>query len=219
MSVVKRTLERSLLPAIRELERAYRFFNRELFCGDLPEDVYITIQTRGKHLAYGWLWARKWRNGGQAVTELNIAAETLAPHLNDAYKTLLHEMVHYWNLVQGIQDCSRGSTYHNARFKEAAEAVGLVVERSPQYGWVHTTLGPKARRALRKLRPRRRVFDAFRTDDPRETGRGRNGKGGGHLKGKSTLKKWRCGCTNIRAAVEVKAKCLKCGEQFERQGD
>ena len=37
-----------------------------------------------------------------------------------------------------------------------------------------------------------------------------------NLKGKSKLKKWTCGCTNIRVAVkEFEAKCLKCGKKFE----
>jgi hypothetical protein len=35
-------------------------------------------------------------------------------------------------------------------------------------------------------------------------------------KGKSKLKKWSCGCTNIRVAVrQLQAKCLKCGNKFE----
>jgi hypothetical protein len=37
------------------------------------------------------------------------------------------------------------------------------------------------------------------------------------LKGKSKLKKWTCGCTNIRVAVkDFDAKCLKCGNRFEK---
>ena len=36
-------------------------------------------------------------------------------------------------------------------------------------------------------------------------------------KGKSKLKKWSCGCTNVRVAVkDFQAKCLKCGNDFER---
>ena len=35
-------------------------------------------------------------------------------------------------------------------------------------------------------------------------------------KGKSKLRKWTCGCTNIRVAVsDLEAKCLKCGNRFE----
>ena len=46
--------------------------------------------------------------------------------------------VHYFNYERGVQDCSRGNTYHNRRFKEAAEARGLMVEHSDKYGWSHT---------------------------------------------------------------------------------
>ena len=31
-------------------------------------------------------------------------------------------MVHYYNYVNEIQDCSRNGTYHNRRFRDAAEA-------------------------------------------------------------------------------------------------
>ena len=52
--------------------------------------------------------------------------------------TLLHEMVHYYNYERGVQDCSRGNTYHNKHFRDAAEARGLHVERSDKYGWAIT---------------------------------------------------------------------------------
>jgi len=35
-------------------------------------------------------------------------------------------------------------------------------------------------------------------------------------KGKSKLRKWTCGCTNLRVAVpELEARCLRCGNRFE----
>jgi DNA repair protein RadC len=37
-------------------------------------------------------------------------------------------------------------------------------------------------------------------------------------KGKSKLKKWSCGCTNVRVAVkDFQAKCIRCGNAFERE--
>ena len=59
--------------------------------------------------------------------------------IEEVAATLLHEMVHYYNYENGIQDCSRGNTYHNRRFKAAAEAHGLIVEHSDKYGWSHTS--------------------------------------------------------------------------------
>jgi hypothetical protein len=36
-------------------------------------------------------------------------------------------------------------------------------------------------------------------------------------KGRSKLKKWTCGCTNVRVAVkDFEAKCLKCCQDFKR---
>ena len=48
-------------------------------------------------------------------------------------------MVHYYNYIMGIQDCSRGNTYHNCRFKQAAEQRGLIVTHSDTHGWSHTS--------------------------------------------------------------------------------
>ncbi len=40
------------------------------------------------------------------------------------------------------------------------------------------------------------------------------------VRGKSKLKKWTCGCTNVRVAVaDFRALCLKCGNEFTRDGD
>ena len=47
-------------------------------------------------------------------------------------------MVHYYNYENGIQDCSRGNTYHNKRFKREAENRGLLITHSDKYGWSHT---------------------------------------------------------------------------------
>jgi hypothetical protein len=34
----------------------------------------------------------------------------------------------------------------------------------------------------------------------------------------SPMKKWACGCTNVRAATPLNAVCLTCGEHFEVAG-
>lgn len=38
-----------------------------------------------------------------------------------------------------MQDCSRGNTYHNKKFKECAESHGLEVAHHERYGWTVTT--------------------------------------------------------------------------------
>jgi len=54
---------------------------------------------------------------------------------------LLHEMCHLYCYENGIKDTSRGYTYHNKRFKAAAESHGLIVEHHDKYGWSITHPG------------------------------------------------------------------------------
>ena len=44
----------------------------------------------------------------------------------------------YYNYIHGVKDCSRGNTYHNQRFKRAAESRGLLLTHNSKYGWSHT---------------------------------------------------------------------------------
>jgi hypothetical protein len=37
-------------------------------------------------------------------------------------------------------------------------------------------------------------------------------------KAETKMKKWRCSCTTVRAAVPVDALCKKCGLEFTLQG-
>ena len=48
-------------------------------------------------------------------------------------------MVHLYNIKRGIQDCSRGGTYHNRKFKEEAEKHMIHIEKHEKYGWTITT--------------------------------------------------------------------------------
>ena len=54
--------------------------------------------------------------------------------------TLLHEATHALAHARGIKDTSRGGRYHNRRFKELAEELGITVEQSASIGWSDTTV-------------------------------------------------------------------------------
>ena len=108
------------------LNKVFDLLNAEFFEGALSRPT-ITIQSTPK--AYGHFSLREdtWISKNGASHEINLGAGTLARPIEEVVATLLHEMVHYWNFVNGIQDCSRGGTYHNKKFKESAEAHGLLV--------------------------------------------------------------------------------------------
>lgn len=120
------------------LEKLFRTLNTHYFGGTIEEPV-ITIQSTPR--AYGHVTlSRTWRKGNDELRrELNIAAGTLDRPIEEIVATLLHEMVHLMNLQNGVQDCSRGGTYHNKQFKVAAEACDLRIDYDPRIGWSVTS--------------------------------------------------------------------------------
>jgi hypothetical protein len=133
--------------ATKELHKAFNMLNKEFFGGSLPM-VALTIQTKGKRLALGWFSVEKiWTGEGIEMHELNISAETLNRPYEEIMRTLLHEMVHLYCAVQErpIKDTSRGGTFHNKNFKEAAEKHGFFYDEpaDARYGWAFPKLTPE----------------------------------------------------------------------------
>ncbi|MCM1149678.1 MAG: SprT-like domain-containing protein [Butyricicoccus sp.] len=116
------------------LEKIFRVLNAHYFDGELEEPV-ITIQSTPR--AYGHVTvAKSWsRADGEKRHELNIGAGTLDRPIENVVSTLLHECCHLYNLQRGIQDCSRGGTYHNKRFKQTAESRDLIISYDSRIGW------------------------------------------------------------------------------------
>lgn len=118
-------------------EKIYRALNADKFNNAL-EMPMITIQSSKG--AYGHVTcSRIWNRKDEQCFELNIGAEYLNRPIENVVSTILHEMVHIYNLMNNIQDCSRNNTYHNKKFKEKAEEVGLHIDYDKKIGWSITT--------------------------------------------------------------------------------
>ena len=119
------------------LEKIYRQLNIDKFNGELEEPI-ITIMSTPR--AYGHVTCGKvWKSKDSRRYELNIGAGTLNRPIENVVSTLLHEMVHIYHLQNDIQDTSRGNTYHNKKFKEKAESVGLVIDYDKKIGFSVTS--------------------------------------------------------------------------------
>ena len=120
------------------LEKMFRILNNYYFNGEIEEPI-ITIQSTPS--AYGHVTvAKAWHKAnGDERHELNIDAGTLDRPIEDVTATLLHEMIHLYHLQNGVKDCSRGSTYHNKKFKVTAEACDLKIDYDSRIGWSITS--------------------------------------------------------------------------------
>lgn len=87
------------------LEKMFRTINADSFNGELEEPI-ITIQSTPT--AYGHVSvAKTWKRKGEDRHELNISADWLQRPIENVVATLIHEMVHLYNMQHDIQDCSR----------------------------------------------------------------------------------------------------------------
>lgn len=200
------------------LNKVFDLLNEEFFENALSRPT-ITIQSTPK--AYGHFSLREdtWVSKLGSTHEINIGAGTLSRPIEEVAATLLHEMVHYYNFERGVQDCSRGNTYHNRRFKEAAEAHGLIVTHSDKYGWSHTSPSDSLLEVILKydlsdILINRNEFGGFRI-----TGTGTHSGSssfGGEKPRKSSSRKYVCPCCgmSIRATRSVNVACLDCNEQL-----
>ena len=189
--------------AISYVNRIYNLLNDEFFESVLSKPT-ITIQSTPK--AYGHFTMREdtWVSKIGNTHEINIGAGTLARPIVEVVSTMLHEMVHYYNYVTGVRDCSRNNSYHNKRFRDAAESRGLVVNRSKTYGWAHTS-------------PSNRIVDFVQRHNLTDIQINRND----HIKAtsakNSSTRKYVCPCCGIsvRATKTIRIACVDCSKELE----
>ena len=200
------------------LNKIFDLLNAEYFESALTRPT-ITIQSTPK--AYGHFSLREdtWVSKLGGTHEINVGAGTLSRPIENIVATLLHEMVHYYNYVNGVQDCSRGNTYHNKRFKQAAEERGLSITHSDKYGWSHTEpteelLDFVIENGLSDILINRNDGMSF------FTGKTGTHSGGVEIVGKpprtSSTRKYICPCCgmSVRATRTVRIACIDCDEQM-----
>lgn len=203
---------------IEELHKAFENLNITLFENELPTPALL-VQSRGnKKRVAGWCSTNQiWVNPTykELKYEINIVAEYLNRDKYSVIGTLLHEMVHLYNLTNNIKDVSRNGTYHNKKFKSAAEEHGLVVEYNSSIGWAVTNLKDETKEIVDKMGLDEKAFTMARVDFFNNNSEMNNGEG--IKKVESSSRKYVCPSCNtiIRATKEVKIICGDCGCEFE----
>lgn len=181
----------------------------------------IAIEAKNKRV----LGTYRPRNGFGLTHEIIFNLRHLIRPSKEILATLLHEQLHHWQSLHGVS--SKTGWFHNFEYTNKAASLGMFV----------TNRGVLDREASST----NDGFDAdghflsllkkFGIDDSaagqmkfwKDCGVSLNESNCslvtdfcGIPASKGRNKKWRCLCTNIRAAVQVEAVCLKCNHSFKQ---
>ncbi len=198
--------------ALTELNRIFQILNVEKFDGVLPEPI-ITIQFVKN--TFGHFTTKKiWKNKNLDINseddsfyEININPNGFLRSPEEIVATLLHEMVHYYNQIQNINDCN--GNVHNKKFKTLAENVGLKVEKNKKYGWGVTYCSDSLKDYIKNtIQPNQSVFKYFRYIPPKE-----------QKKRKKTIFKYTCPYCGleIKGKEKLNVKCGLCNINLEME--
>ena len=211
---------------IGELQRIARKINQDWFNGELPmETVVISCASTPKAYAHftPYLAYRVHdKEGERGAVEINIGAGTLDRQIFEVCASLIHEMVHWYNWLHDVKDTSRGSVYHNKRFKAEAEKHGIQIDYDERIGWSITTAKEELidwciDNDLEEFRLGRNEFISYFIGGGAKAGNGGiDTTGKTPKKGNSHLAKCPCCGTKIRytTANMPNIVCGDCNEKF-----
>jgi hypothetical protein len=206
-------IARDLVAAVEDVWSAIR--DRH---ADVP-DVVVTIGGGSAEIARGNLklghfWPGKWQSGEDRLPELFVGGEGLRRDAVDVLGTLLHEAAHGVANTRGVDDTSRQGRYHNKRYKQVAEELGLLITQDGNRGWSGTAVPPSTAETYRQELARlAEALTAYRhADTPAAGTKNKSNNNGDAL--------W-CGCTpprRVRVSPSVAELgpiiCGVCEEEF-----
>jgi hypothetical protein len=140
---------------------------------------------------------RPGRNGFGLRHEVTLNTRYLNRPFAATLATLLHELLHQWQDTFGR---AGRNNYHNRAYRTRASLYGLIVDERGH------TLGIEPGRFTNLLSEY--GVDTLSLPIPGEQPFSR-------LHGNSKMHKWQCGCTTVRCAVTLVARCERCGLRFE----
>ena len=113
------------------LNKAYQYFNRELFDGQLAGCILNFSRKKGTH---GFMAPGRWRRVGEqeyTTHEISLTPYTLYREPILVFSTLVHEQAHLWQW--DFATPSR-SGYHNKEWADKMEEIGLMPSDTGQPG-------------------------------------------------------------------------------------
>jgi predicted SprT family Zn-dependent metalloprotease len=142
------------------LQRAYDFFNQQLFSSSLPQ-VLVVLHRRANSKGYFAVdrFSRRW---GKARThELALNPDVFLNRTDEQIcSTLVHEMVHCWQQVYGNPP---RRCYHNRQWAQKMKEIGLYPSHTGEEGGRQT--GQSMTHYIIDAGPYARAFALLKKDD------------------------------------------------------
>lgn len=174
------------------------FFNIVFFT-DQPVPIPVIAFSNDRVTTRGHFKSK--HNGFGVTGTLVLNRNHLDRPMFEILVTLLHELTHAWQALYGTPSTS---WFHNQEFRQKMANCGVTCD----------TKGHQTHLAdpfVFLLQQRGVSFSGGNEVENRMTPMPCQ-------QGRSKLKKWSCGCTNVRVAVaDFKARCLKCNSLFQRR--
>jgi hypothetical protein len=107
---------------------------------EVPPATFV-VGAKGKtarRSVHGHFHANQWE--GSAAHEIMLSGESLARGAVPTLGTLIHEAAHAAAFASGVKDTSNNGRYHNKKFKEIAESMGIELEQGNTIGWSITSV-------------------------------------------------------------------------------
>ena len=205
MKTATLTKTENLSGIVSALEQAHAMIQEKT---GAPRATILVTRKTGRTMGH-FTHAKLWKAGDEAFHEIMISANYFTRGARAVLGTLLHEVAHSLDLQAGIQGVT-GDGYHNKKFKDTAEALGLTITQAKGIGWSVTEVSDAcAERWAEALALIENALALMADSEQAKKTGGRN----------KNLKSARCGCGGvIRLSATVLEKCApkcqNCGEVF-----
>lgn len=178
------------------------FFNIVFFNGTpVPIPALTFEKTRVNNLGFYRIGFNDWA----VKDQINLNRLYINRPLLETLSTLVHEMTHSWEYIYVPEDKRTKNWYHTKAFKNKLAEIGILTDNRG----CHVAVGDPFVHLLRQhgvtFEAEKRNADGMILIPPKPK-----------TKGRSKLRKWSCGCQNVRIGKkEFQATCDICYNKFE----
>jgi predicted SprT family Zn-dependent metalloprotease len=227
MKKQKKPLHNPTEAQFMNLNKAFDYFNKALFNGELPPCL---LNLSRKKKTHGFLAPFRWRERDEeefTTHEISLTPTTLYREPKEVFSTLVHEQCHLWQVEFG--SASRNG-YHNKEWAMKMIEVGLMPTDTGQEGGKITgqsmthriVSGGAYEKAFNKMPKELTLpFTSLDADLMKSLLSGGTSTGKSDAKGSKTSSssqktKYSCPCGfNVWGKPKLRITCDACGQSFE----